>query len=140
MPSAHAIFAFMDFLPSAFCIFAEKITIQKDMGSTQSAARAILQSKKNKLIAIIVVDISEPTSSGIQCEDAVSSVAQSAIIVLVRSDKSFLPKNERGIFLNFSARAILLIPLSLYVAKKLDLYWKYVATKMSARLANIPQI
>ena len=86
------------------------------MGSTQSAARAILQSKKNKLIAIIVVDISEPISSGIQCEDAVSSVAQSAIIVLVRSDKSFLPKNERGIFLNFSARAILLIPLSLYAA------------------------
>ena len=71
------------------------------------------QSKKNKPTAMMVVEIRDAISSGIQCEDAVSSVAQSAIIVLVRSDKSFFPKKERGSLRNFSARVIRRTPLSL---------------------------
>ena len=86
--------------------------MKKEIGTTHTAARAILQSKKNKLITMMTVDIMAPTSSGSQCEDAVSIIAQSVIIVLVRSAKSFFPKKESGILLSFSARLRLLTPLS----------------------------
>ena len=62
------------------------------MGITHTAASVILQSKKNKLITISVVEMSAPINSGIQWEDAVSNIAQSDIIVFVRSAKSFFPK------------------------------------------------
>ena len=62
--------------------------------------------------AISVVEIQEPTSSGMKWEDAVSMVAQSAIMVLVRSDRSFFPKKDNGILRSCSARAILRTPLS----------------------------
>lgn len=61
--------------------------------------------------------------------NAVSRYVQSAIIVLVRSARSFLPKNDRGIFLNFSASVILLVPVSTYVARKVELYCQYVTAK-----------
>lgn len=61
---------------------------------------------------MIKVEIIEPISSGIQCDDAVSNKEQSAIIVLVKSDKSFFPKKERGSLRNFSASDIRLTPLS----------------------------
>ena len=67
--------------------------------------------------AAIVVEMTAPISSGTQCESPVSSVAASAIIVLVISARSFFPKYERGIFLSFSARLTLLTPLSTYVEK-----------------------
>lgn len=43
--------------------------------------------------------------------------------------KVFLPKNDRGIFLNFSASVILLVPVSTYVARKVELYCQYVSAK-----------
>ena len=81
-------------------------------GITHTAASAILQSKKNSPITISVVDINAPTSSGIQCELAVSINAQSDMIVFVRSARSFLPKNESGSFLSFSASVLRRTPLS----------------------------
>ena len=42
------------------------------------------------------VEMKEPTSSGIQWEHAVSSVAPSAMITLVRSARSFFPKKDNG--------------------------------------------
>ena len=65
----------------------------------------------------MTVDIIEPTSSGMKCENAVSKVVQSDINVLVKSARSFLPKNDSGIFLSFSAKVILLTPDSTYVAR-----------------------
>ena len=59
-----------------------------------------------------IVESIEPISSGIQCELAVSILAQSDIMVFVRSDRSFFPKKDNGSFLNFSASARRLIPLS----------------------------
>ena len=96
--------------------------IINETGTTQTAAIAIFQLKKNKHIDIITVDITEPTSSGMKCENAVSKVVQSDIIVFVKSARSFLPKNDNGIFLNFSAKVILLTPDSTYVARNVALY------------------
>ena len=112
MPSAHAIFSSIWRLPRFLWTLPEHATIRKETGSTHNAAIAILQSKKNKLSATNAVEIQAPNSSGIQCEDAVSSVAQSAMIVLVRSDKSFFPKKDSGILRSFSARLIRRTPLS----------------------------
>ena len=87
-------------------------TIINAIGITHTAARAIFQLKKNNPMTISVVEINAPISSGIQCELAVSIRAQSDIIAFVRSDKSFLLKNESGSRLNFSASALRLTPLS----------------------------
>ena len=62
------------------------------------------------------------------------------MIVLVRSDKSFFPKNESGIFLNFSASVIRLTPLSTYVDKNVALYWIYVDTAINASVIITPAI
>ena len=43
-------------------------------------------------MAISVVEMQEPASSGMKWEEAVSMAAQSAIMVLVRSDRSFFRK------------------------------------------------
>ena len=86
--------------------------MKNDSGITHRAASASRQSKKNILTDISNVDSSEPTSSGIQCEDAVSSVAQSAIIVLVKSDRSFFPKKDSGKRRSFSASVTRRTPLS----------------------------
>lgn len=96
----------------ANCTLPEQPTIRNETGSTHSAAKAILQSKKKRLNATSAVEIHAPISSGITWEETVSIVAQSAMIVLVRSDRSFLPKNESGIFLSFSASVMRLTPLS----------------------------
>lgn len=61
-----------------------------------------------------VVEIMEPISSGTQCDVPVSMVAASAMMVLVRSAKSFLPKYDKGSRRSFSANDILRRPLSLY--------------------------
>ena len=92
--------------------FLEYNTIRKASGITHTAANAILQSKKNKLITTSVVEIIAPTSSGIQWELAVSNNAQSDMIVFVRSAKSFLPKKDSGILRSFSAKVRRLTPLS----------------------------
>ena len=112
MPSAHAILTSMAFWFILSCTFADRATMAKDTGSTHNAARAMRQSKKNIPIDTRVVDIIDPKSSGIKCEKLCSKNVQSAMIVLVRSARSFLPKNDRGIFLSFSARVIRLTPLS----------------------------
>ena len=93
-------------------VFLDKSTMIKATGITHTAASAILQSKKKRLITIMVVDKSAPASSGIQWDDAVSMVAQSVIMVFVRSARSFLPKNDNGSFLSFSASPLRLMPLS----------------------------
>ena len=112
MPSMQSIRYFIVFSCILDITFFEEITIINATGITQTEARAILQSKKNKLI---VVETIPPTSSGIQCEEPVSIIAQSVMIVFVRSARSFLPKYERGIFLSFSASVLRLTPLSTYV-------------------------
>ena len=84
----------------------------KETGSTQRAARAMRQSKKNRLIAMSTVKIIDPKNSGIQCENAVSNVAQSDMMVVVRSARSFLPKKDSGSLRSFSAREILRTALS----------------------------
>ena len=112
IPSAQSIFNFICFLLRLFCTLPEQPTIRNETGSTHSAAKAILQSKKKRLNATSAVEIHAPISSGITWEETVSIVAQSAMIVLVRSDRSFLPKNESGIFLSFSASVMRLTPLS----------------------------
>ena len=115
MPSMQSIRYFIVFSCILDITFFEDITMINATGITQTEARAILQSKKNKLITMIVVETIPPTSSGIQCEEPVSIIAQSVMIVFVRSARSFLPKYERGILLSFSASVLRLTPLSTYV-------------------------
>ena len=85
--------------------------MRKDTGSTHNAAIAIFQFRKKVPMAISVVEMQEPASSGMKWEEAVSMAAQSAM-VLVRSDRSFFPKKDNGSFRSCSARAILRTPLS----------------------------
>jgi hypothetical protein len=47
---------------------------------------------------IRTVEMIEPASSGIKCEKLCSRKVQSAIMVLVRSAKSFLPEKGQGDF------------------------------------------
>jgi len=51
------------------------------------------------LAPIIITDMTAPISSGIQWDEAVSMVLQSARILVVRSVRFFLAKYERGSFL-----------------------------------------
>ena len=111
-----------------------------ETGTTQNAARAILQSNINSESAISTVDIIEPTSSGIKCENAVSRKAQSAMNAELKSARSRFAKNERGSFLSFSASDILLTPLSIYVAKYVQLYCNNAANAINARQSTIPVI
>ena len=70
----------------------------------------------NKQTATMTVEIMEPKNSGIQCEKDCSSVVQSAMMVVVRSDKSRLPKKDSGSLRSFSASEMRRTELSLYVA------------------------
>lgn len=87
--------------------------MRNDTGSTHKEARASRQSKKKRDMAIIVVEMMEPTSSGIQCEEAVSILAQSSMTAFVRSARSRLPKKDKGSFRRCSARDTRRTPLSL---------------------------
>ena len=60
IPSVQSITASFFFLVNIFCTFPDVPTIISAIGNTHKAAKAILQSKKNKLIAIIQVEIIEP--------------------------------------------------------------------------------
>ena len=76
-----------------FCKPEEVATTRNAIGITQKLDRASRQSKAaNKLIPTMATDNTEPISSGIQWLDAVSICAQSDIILVVRSLKSFFPK------------------------------------------------
>ena len=70
------------------------------------------QSNARRLMEIRTVEMIEPASSGIKCEKLCSKKVQSAMMVLVRSARSFFPKNDKGIFRRCSARVILRTPLS----------------------------
>ena len=70
------------------------------------------QSKIKMPTAIRSVETMEPINSGTQWDKPLSKDAQSDIITLVKSDKSFFPKKDSGIFRSFSARVSLLTPLS----------------------------
>ena len=70
------------------------------------------QSNIKRLMEIKAVEIMEPASSGIKWEKLCSKKVQSAIIVLVRSARSFFPKKDNGIFRSRSASVILRTPLS----------------------------
>ena len=94
-----------------------KSTMAKETGTTHNAAAAMRQSKKNSPAATSIVEIMEPNSSGIKWEKLCSKKVQSAMIVLVRSARSFFPKKDKGNLRNFSAMLIRRTPLSLYVAK-----------------------
>ena len=87
--------------------------MSSDTGSTQSAASAMRQSKTKRHTAMMQVEIIEPKNSGIQCEKACSSFVQSAMMVVVRSERSRLPKKESGSFRSFSASAMRRTELSL---------------------------
>ena len=89
------------------------VVSKEEEGRTHKAASAILQSVKSRPMEIRIVEMIEPASSGIKCEKLCSRKVQSAIMVLVRSAKSFFPKKERGILRRCSARVIRRTPLSL---------------------------
>ncbi len=84
----------------------------KETGRTHRAAIAMRQSKENSPIAIRRVEMMEPASSGIKWEKLCSKKVQSAMMVLVKSARSFLPKKESGIFRSCSARVMRRTPLS----------------------------
>ena len=128
IPSAQAIFTSMDLLLSFSCTLLENQTIANDTGSTHNDASAIRQSIIIRHTAMRLVEIIDPASSGIKCEKLCSRKVQSAMIVLVRSARSFLPKNESGSFLSLSASVTLRTPLSTYVAKYVALYCMNVAS------------
>ena len=54
----------------------------------------------------------DPASSGMKWEKLCSRKVQSAIMVLVRSARSFFPKKDSGIFRSRSAKVIRRTPLS----------------------------
>ena len=84
----------------------------KATGSTQSAASAMRQSNTKRLMEMKTVEIMEPASSGIKWEKLCYRKVQSAMMVLVRSARSFFPKKDRGILRSRSASVILRTPLS----------------------------
>ena len=112
IPSAQAIFTSIAFWLSRSCTFAEKPTIAKATGNTHSAANAMRQSNTKRLMEIKTVEMMEPASSGMKWEKLCSKKVQSAMMVLVRSAKSFFPKKDSGIFRSRSASVILRTPLS----------------------------
>ena len=117
IPSAAAILASMAFWFIRSWTLADPPTMAKDTGSTHSAAKAIRQSTKSRPTATSTVEQMEPTSSGMKWEKLCSRKVQSAMMVLVRSDRSFFPKKDRGICRSRSARVTRRTPLSTYVAK-----------------------
>ena len=66
MPSRQAMRYFTVFSYTPVITFLEQRTIINATGITHTAARAILQSKKKRLMTTSVVEINAPTSSGIQ--------------------------------------------------------------------------
>ena len=84
-----------------------------DTGITHSAASAMRQSNAKRPSAISTVEISEPNRPGMKCEQVFSSTSQSAMIVLVRSARSRLPKKDSGSLRRRSARVRRRMPLSL---------------------------
>ena len=112
MPSEHAMDTSVTFSCRTRIIPADASIIPKETGSTHSEASAMRQSKAKSPAAIKRVEISEPINSGTQWDNPPSNVAQSAISTVVRSDRSFFPKKDRGIFRSFSARESLRTPLS----------------------------
>ena len=112
MPSAQAILASMAFWFSRSCTRAEPPTMAKATGSTHRAARASRQSNASRPRAISRVERMDPASSGMKWEKLCSRKVQSAMMVLVRSARSFLPKKDRGILRSCSASVIRRTPLS----------------------------
>ena len=84
-----------------------------DTGMTHRAASAIRPSKANRLRAMSTVEMREPNRPGMKWEQSFSSTSQSAMMVLVRSARSRLPKKDRGSFRSRSARVRRRVPLSL---------------------------
>ena len=70
----------------------------KATGNTHSAASAMRQSNTKRLMEIKTVEIMEPASSGIKWEKLCSKKVQSAMMVLVRSARSFFPKKDKRYF------------------------------------------
>ena len=83
-----------------------------DTGMTHSAASAMRQSKRNRPSAMSTVEKSEPNRPGMKCEQVFSSTSQSAMMVLVRSARSRLPKKDSGSLRRRSASVRRRIPLS----------------------------
>ncbi|SCH47108.1 Uncharacterised protein [uncultured Clostridium sp.] len=113
IPSEAAIF-----LP--FCLRSIRSTMglvpaarRNDTGATHSTASPILQSAAKRPMPMSMVEIRAPISSGIKWENAFSTKAQSAIMVVVRSARSLFPKKERGRVLSRSARRMRIWALSL---------------------------
>ena len=102
------------FLTALFSAPEQVTTMRNATGITQKLASTILQSKNiNMLTPTRLTEAIAPISSGIQWLDAVSIIAQSPMILVVRSAIFFFPKYESGSFLSFSAMVVLLTPLSL---------------------------
>ena len=112
MPSEHAMDTSITFSWRIRIMPAVARMMPKETGSTHREARAMHQSKTKSPAAIKRVEISEPINSGTQWDNPPSNVAQSVIRTVVRSDRSFFPKKDRGIFRSFSARESLRTPLS----------------------------
>ena len=84
-----------------------------DTGMTHRAASAIRHSKANRLRAMSAVEMREPNRPGMKWEQSFSSTSQSAMMVLVRSARSRLPKKDKGSLRSRSARVRRRVPLSL---------------------------
>ena len=84
-----------------------------DTRMTHRAASAIRHSKANRLRAMSTVEMREPNRPGMKWEQSFSSTSQSAMMVLVRSARSRLPKKDRGSLRSLSARVRRRGPLSL---------------------------
>ena len=80
---------------------------------THRAASAIRPSKANRLRAMSTVEMREPNRPGMKWEQFFSNTSQSAMMVLVRSARSRLPKKDRGSLRSRSARVRRRVPLSL---------------------------
>ncbi len=80
---------------------------------THNAARAIRHSKANRLRAMSTVEMREPNRPGMKWEQSFSNTSQSAMMVLVRSARSRLPKKDKGSLRSRSARVRRRVPLSL---------------------------
>ena len=72
-------------------------------GNGQTAASAMRQLKNSIDTAMIVVERIAPYSGATKWDWLCSSTAQSFMMEVVRSARSFFPKKDSGIFLSFSA-------------------------------------
>lgn len=106
------------------------MTNKNDTGMHQTAANAILKSKKNIDNESKIVEAIEPKNSGIKCDKACSIPVTSERIVVVKSERSRFEKNINEIGAIFQ---LLLFVVShfLYKCYKMSCYIEYSEPRRS---------